>query len=157
MSKKYQQYSLIEFQKAFPDDEACKKHLAQQRWPKGFVCPKCGNADAWYLASRKLFDCKSCRSQTSLIAGTIFEGTRTPLIKWYWLLYHMAMDKVGVSISEMQRILEISQYRTAWLMAHKVRKAMADRDARYGLAGLIEMDESFFGPKGSKKGRGIAT
>ena len=154
MSKKYQQYSLIEFQKAFPDDEACKKHLTQQRWPKGFVCPKCGHADAWSLTRRKLFDCKSCRFQTSLIAGTIFEGTRTPLIKWYWLLYHMAMDKVGVSISEMQRILEISQYRTAWLMAHKVRKAMADRDARYGLAGLIEMDESFFGPKGSTRGRG---
>jgi len=75
-------------------------------------------------------------------------------MKWYWLLYHMAMDKVGVSISEMQRILEISQYRTAWLMAHKVRKAMADRDARYSLAGLVEMDESFFGPKGSKRGRG---
>jgi hypothetical protein len=53
----------------------------------------------------------------------------------------------------MQRILEISQYRTAWLMAHKVRKAMADRDARYGLAGLIEMDESFFGPKGSTRER----
>lgn len=154
MSKKYQQYSLIEFQKAFPDDEACKKHLTQQRWPEGFVCPKCGHDDAWYLTIRKLFDCKSCRFQTSLIAGTIFEGTRTPLIKWYWLLYHMAMDKVGVSISEMQRILEISQYRTAWLMAHKVRKAMADRDARYGLAGLIEMDESFFGPKGSTRGRG---
>ena len=154
MSKKYQQYSLIEFQKAFPNDEACEKHLTQQRWPKGFVCPKCGHAKAWYLTSRKLFDCKSCRSQTSLIAGTIFEGTRTPLIKWYWLLYHMAMDKVGVSISGMQRILEISQYRTAWLMAHKVRKAMADRDARYGLAGLIEMDESFFGPKGSIRGRG---
>ena len=66
----------------------------------------------------------------------------------------MAMDKVGVSIAEMQCILEIGQYKTAWLMAHKVRKAMADRDAGYSLAGLIEMDESFFGPKGSKRGRG---
>jgi hypothetical protein len=66
----------------------------------------------------------------------------------------MAMAKVGVSISEMQRILEIRDYKTAWLMAHKVRKAMADRDSGYSLAGLVEMDESFFGPKGSKKGRG---
>jgi hypothetical protein len=64
------------------------------------------------------------------------------------------MDKVGVSISEMQRILAIRDYKTAWLMAHKVRKAMADRDAQYGLAGLIELDDSFFGPKGSKRGRG---
>lgn len=154
MPKKYAEYSLIKFQKAFPDSEACKKHLAEQRWPNGFVCPKCGHCEAWYLANRNLFDCKSCRFQASLTVGTIFEGTRIPLVKWYWLLYHMAMDKVGVSISEMQRILEIGQYRTAWLMAHKIRKAMADRDARYSLAGLIEMDESFFGPKGSKRGRG---
>jgi hypothetical protein len=66
----------------------------------------------------------------------------------------MAMDKVGVSVAEMQRILEIGQYKTAWLMAHKIRKVMADRDAAYSLAGLIEMDESFFGPKGSTRGRG---
>lgn len=154
MPKKYAEYSLIKFQKTFPDNEACKKHLAEQRWPNGFVCPKCGHYEAWYLANRNLFDCKSCRFQASLTVGTIFEGTRIPLVKWYWLLYHMAMDKVGVSISEMQRILEIGQYRTAWLMAHKIRKAMADRDARYSLAGLIEMDDSFFGPKGSKRGRG---
>jgi hypothetical protein len=64
------------------------------------------------------------------------------------------MDKVGVSISEMQRILAIRDYKTAWLMAHKIRKAMADRDAQYGLAGLIELDDSFFGPKGSRRGRG---
>jgi hypothetical protein len=46
------------------------------------------------------------------------------------------------------------RYETAWLMAHKVRKAMADRDAGYHLAGLIEMDDSFFGPRGHKTGRG---
>lgn len=154
MPKKYKEYSLIEFQKAFSDNEACENHIAEQRWQNGFVCPQCGHDEAWYLTNRKIFDCKSCRFQTSLTAGTIFHGTKIPLVKWYWLLYHMAMDKVGVSISEMQRILEIGQYRTAWLMAHKIRKAMADRDAGYSLAGLIEMDESFFGPKGSKRGRG---
>jgi len=75
--------------------------------------------------------------------------TRMSLLKWYWLIYHMAMNKVGVSVAEMQRILEIGSYQTAWLIAHKIRKAMGDRDARYRLAGLVEMDESFFGPKGN--------
>jgi transposase-like protein len=154
MAKKYYQYNLIEFQKTFSDDEACEQHLIKQRWESGFICPQCGHDQAWYLKNRKLFDCKKCRFQTSLTAGTIFHGTRVPLVKWYWLLYHMAMDKVGVSVAEMQRLLGIGQYRTAWLMAHKIRKAMADRDAGYSLAGLIEMDESFFGPKGSKRGRG---
>ena len=154
MSKEYKERSLIEFQREFPDNESCAKHLAKQRWPKGFICPRCGHKEAWYLSERQLFDCKICRFQTSVTAGTIFHGTRTPLMKWYWLLYHMAMDKGGVSIAEMQRLLDIKQYRTAWLMAHKIRKAMADRDASYNLAGLVEMDESFFGPKGTKRGRG---
>jgi len=154
MPKKYKERSLIEFQKEFPDNEACAKHIAEQRWPNGFICPQCGHREAWYLSKRYLFDCKICRFQTSVIAGTIFHRTRTPLVKWYWMIYHMAMDKVGVSIAEMQRLLDIKQYRTAWLMAHKIRKAMADRDAGYSLAGLVEMDDSFFGPKGTKRGRG---
>lgn len=154
MHKKYKERSLIGFQKDFPDNELCAKHLANLRWPDGFVCPKCNHHEAWYLAKRGLYDCKACRSQTSVTSGTIFHKTRVPLLRWYWLIYHMAMDKVGVSIFEMQRILEIGCYETAWLMAHKIRKAMAERDAMYSLAGLVEMDESFFGPTGETQGRG---
>jgi len=152
--KKYKERSLLEFQRTFRSEEDCAKHLMEQRWGNDFFCPKCGNKEFWYLTKRRLFECRSCHCQTSVAAGTIFHKTRVPLIKWYWLIYHMAMDKVGVSISEMQRILEIGQYRTAWLMAHKIREAMAKRDEQYGLAGLVEMDESFFGPAGTKRGRG---
>lgn len=62
--------------------------------------------------------------------------------------------KVGTSVAEMQRLLDIKDYKTAWLMARKVRKAMADRDARYALTGLVELDDSFFGPPGRTSGRG---
>lgn len=152
--KRYSERSLLEFQKAFATEEGCAQHLQAMRWPEGFVCPHCGHPEAWYIQTRKLLDCKACRSKVSLTAGTIFHKTRTPLVKWYWLLYRMALDKVGVSVAEMQRLLEIKDYKTAWLMAHKVRKAMADRDARYRLAGLIEMDDAFFGPRGTRRGRG---
>lgn len=154
MPGNYSELSLIDFQKFFSDDESCAKHLAEQRWPDGFCCPKCGHKYAWYQAKRRLFDCKNCRHQASITAGTIFHKTRVPLLKWYWLIYRMAMDKVGVSVFEMQRLLGIGCYQTAWLMAHKVRTAMAARDERYSLAGLVEMDESFFGPAGKKQGRG---
>ena len=154
MSTRYMERSLLEFQREFSTEEACARHLREIRWPNGFKCPRCGDEKAWFIRTKKILDCKGCRAKVSLTAGTIFHRTRTPLVKWYWLIYHMAMDKVGVSISEMQRILAIRDYKTAWLMAHKVRKAMADRDAQYGLAGLIELDDSFFGPKGSKRGRG---
>ena len=68
----------------------------------------------------------------------------------------MATSKTGVSIAEMGRELAIQDYKTIWVMAHKVREAMGQRDARYRLAGLVEMDESFFGPKSreGKKGCG---
>ena len=153
--KNYQERSLLDFQKEFATEEACAQHLKEMRWPDGFVCPNCNRLDKdWYIEKRKVFECPHCCRQTSLIAGTIFHKTRTPLLKWYWIIYHMAMDKVGVSIAEMQRILEIKNYKTAWLMGHKVRKAMEERDSRYGLVGLIELDESFFGPTGTKRGRG---
>ena len=154
MPGQYKTRNLITFQKEFPDDVACLNHLTQQRWPDGFVCPKCGNHAAWNISKRGLYDCKECRYQVSVTAGTIFHKTRVSLLKWYWLIYNMAMAKVGVSISEMQRILGIGQYRTAWLMAHKVRKAMAERDSHYSLEGLVEMDETFFGPAGTIRGRG---
>jgi len=154
MTKTYRGRSLLEFQREFSTEEACAQHLQRMRWPDGFSCPRCDHNEAWFIRTRNILDCKSCRAKISLTAGTIFHKTRTPLVKWYWLIYHMAMYKVGVSISEMQRLLEISDYKTAWLMAHKVRKAMADRDAGYSLAGLVEMDDSFFGPRGHMRGRG---
>lgn len=154
MAKRYKERSLLEFQKTFASEEACLEHLRQIRWPNGFVCPRCGSSEAWLIRTRKILDCKGCRAKISLISGTIFHKTRTPLLKWYWLIYHMATSKVGVSIAEMRRILEIKDYKTAWLMAHKIRKAMADRDAGYRLIGLVEMDDSFFGPTGKIHGRG---
>lgn len=99
--------------------------------------------------------CSGCRHQSSLTAGTIFHKSRTPLLKWFWLIFRMATSKTGVSIAEMQRELEIKDYKTIWAMAHKIRKAMADRDINYKLAGLVEIDESLFGPSSSgKRGRG---
>lgn len=154
MRTQYSERSLLDFQKTFATEEACRGHLAEQRWILSFTCPRCGHDQFWSLTKRGLFDCKQCRHQTSVTAGTIFHKTRTSLVKWYWLVYRMAMDKVGVSVSEMQRLLEIGSYKTAWLMAHKIRKAMADRDAQYQLAGLVELDESFFGPPGAQRGRG---
>jgi len=154
MAKNYQKRSLLTFQKEFSTEEDCVRHLMSLRWPEGFVCPKCANNAYWLVSTRRLSTCTKCRYQTSITSGTIFHKTRTQLVKWYWLIYHMAVSKVGVSIAQVQRMLEIKDYKTAWLMAHKIRKAMADRDAQYSLAGLVEMDESFFGKAGSIRGRG---
>jgi transposase-like protein len=151
----YKDINLLSFQNEFRNEDDCKKWLFSTRWPEGFRCPKCAHHEYTLLESRNIYMCKACRYQASITAGTIFHKTKTPLLKWFWLIFRIATSKTGVSISEMQRELEIKDYKTIWVMAHKIRKAMADRDAHYTLAGLVEIDESFFGPRSSgKRGRG---
>lgn len=151
----YNDMSLLLFQEEFKTEEDCRKWLFQTRWPNGFECPRCKNSECTYISTRFKYECLNCHYQVSPTAGTIFHKTRTPLLKWFWLAYRMATSKTGVSIAEMKRELDIKDYKTIWVMAHKIRKAMADRDAKYTLAGLIEIDESFFGPRVSgKRGRG---
>jgi len=149
--------SLIEFQNSFGTEEACQRHLFCIRWPRGYHCPRCNHDQAYFHRSRHLYQCKSCGYQSSLTAGTIFHKTRTPLRKWFWMIFLMSRQKSGISMLSLQRMLEIKNYRTAWVMGHKIRKAMADRDGHYKLAGLVEIDDAYFGaPKSGKRGRGAA-
>lgn len=133
MVKRYSEYSLLSFQKEFFTEQAFVKHLRAIRWPDRFRCPRCGYDKAWFISTRNILDFKRYRAKISLTARTIFHKTRTPLVRWYWLIYTMATHKVGVSISEMKRVLEIKDYKTAWLMANKVRKTIEGRDSKYSL------------------------
>lgn len=83
------------------------------------------------------------------------EKTRTDLTKWFLAIYLIAHDKRGVSATRLSEELEVT-YLTAWLMIHKIRQAMRKRDAAYTLAGIVELDDAFFGApsEGGKRGRG---
>jgi hypothetical protein len=65
------------------------------------------------------------------------EKTRTDLIKWFLAIFIIAHDKRGVSATRLSEELEVT-YKTAWLMLHKIRQAMRNRDANYTLAGIVE-------------------
>jgi transposase-like protein len=147
--------TLKRFQEKFHSDDACREHLFQMRWANGYSCPKCGHSTFYFLESRKLYQCMRCKHQASVTAGTIMHKSHTPLLTWFWAIFLVAHDKRGVSAVFLARELEIS-YPTAWLMLHKIRKAMSDRDAHYQLAGLVELDDAFFGAptEGGKRGRG---
>lgn len=147
--------TLYEFKNLFLDENACRKHLFEIRWPNGFECPKCGHTEYYEIESRNIFQCTNCRHQTSVTAGTIFHKTRTPLQIWFWIIFLVAKDKRGVSALSISKEFPVS-YPTAWTMLHKIRKAMSDRDSNYQLSGIIEVDEGYFGAstKGKKRGRG---
>ena len=152
-----QSMTLIQFQKKFSTEEACHSHLFTMKWPEGFLCAKCGHKHFYETNTRKfnLYECKQCGYQATVIVGTVMEKTHIDLTKWFWAIYLLAHDKRGISAFMLSEDLEVS-YQTAWLILHKIRKAMGDRDSAYMLAGIVELDDAFFGAptEGGKRGRG---
>lgn len=137
----------------FPDDAACLDYLEWLRWPNGFVCPRCGTPGHWRMADGR-FWCEPCQRRVSATAGTIFHRTRTPLVVWFAVAWHMTAAKNGVSAKTLHRILGLGSYQTAWAMLHRFRSAMV-RPGRDRLAGEVEVNELFIGGvKPGKRGRG---
>ena len=145
--------TLIEFEKQFATEEACRLYLEQLRWPDGFRCPGCGGAEAWRMG-RGLWLCGRCRRQTSVTVGTILERSRLPLSLWLRAMWHVTNQKNGASALTIQRLLGLGSYQTAWAWLHKLRRAMV-RPGRDRLEGVVEADESYLGgEKPGKRGRG---
>ncbi len=146
--------SFFEFQEQFGTEKACLNYLIHQRWPDGFVCPRCGGTKASFLKTRDAFQCSACRYQASVTAGTLFHKHHLPLRTLFLAVYLFATNKRGISALELQRKCGIHTYRTAWLLLHKLRKGM-DSSGHFPLQGAVEVDETFIGPKRhGKTGRG---
>lgn len=134
----------MEFQERFATEEACREYLFASRWPEGFVCPRCGGARSGGETRRHLWVCKACGQQTSVTAGTVMHGTRTPLRLWFWAAYLVATHHPGISAKQLQRQLGLSRYETAWLILQKLRRAMVAPE-RERLRREVEIDEFFLG------------
>ena len=135
--------TILELEDRFATEEACREYLAQLRWPDGFVCPGCGHKGGW-LAARGLMICPLCRRQTSVTAGTIFQDTHKPLRLWFRAIWQITSQKHGASALNVQRVLGLGSYVTAWTWLHKLRRAMV-RPGREALAGRVEVDEAYVG------------
>jgi transposase-like protein len=145
----------MEFQERFADEEACRAYLFASRWPEGFRCPRCGGGDVGVRHRRRLvWQCKRCGAQTSVTAGTVMHGTRQPLRLWFWAAYLVATHHPGISAVQLQRQLGIGRHETAWMMLHKLRRAMVAPE-REPLKREVEIDEFFLGgyEEGLKGGR----
>lgn len=125
---------------AFPDDYSCAAYLAERRWPNGFVCPHCGSTKGWKLRGKPwVWECAGeeadedgvlspCRKQVSVIAGTVMHGTHLPLRTWFLAAHLVTTHSNGISALQLQGKLGIGSYKTAWLLLHKLRRAMVDPD-----------------------------
>ena len=135
----------------FATEEGCRRYLFGLRWPDGFRCPRCGSAKAWEVG--QVMECAGCGHQASGTAGTIFHRSHQPLTVWFRAMWWVTSQKTGASALGLQRVLGMGSYKTAWMMLHKLRRAMV-RPGRDRLAGRVEVDENFVGaPEKGRHGR----
>jgi transposase-like protein len=143
------------------------KFLEDLRWPTGKpVCPHCGVVDEHYFltpkdgssrkttrgqrSQRRVWKCRACRKQFSVLTGTIFHGTKISVRTWLFVVFEMCASKNGVSAREIERKYELTP-KTAWFMCHRIREAMKREPMSSLLAGRVVADETWFGGKPSNR------
>src|SRR6266700_7983430 len=145
-------YTISDFNRQFPTDDACIEHLKEQRFPGGLVfCETCqGDRKLHRVKGRPVYACDECLTQFSPMAGTIFEHSSTSLLLWYYAMYLMASTRCGISAKQIQRETGVT-YKTAWRMFRQIRSLLSETDMQ--LEGeAVEIDEAYFG--GKRKGGG---
>ena len=133
-------------------DDAARAHLEKLLWPQGPVCPHCGvvgEATAMQGKSHRkgLYNCRACVKPFSVTVGTVYEGSHIGLAKWVYATHLVASSKKGISALQLQRMLELGSYRSAWFMLMRIREAMRETDdtPMGGEGKVVEADETYYG------------
>ena len=148
--------NLINVTAKFKTDEECLEYLEKMRWPNKVRCTTCGSDSVSVIERKtetknkrvKIYQClePTCKQQFSATSGTIFHDSHLPLTKWFTAVAIIADAKKSVSANQLKRHLGIGSYRTAWYMAHRIRKSMEETEGSL-LKGTVEVDETYIGGK----------
>lgn len=141
---KAQKYTVNDFHREFPDDDACLDYIMEQRFPDHIAtCDKCKVDRKHYrINGRKVYSCDHCGTQISPLAGTIFEKSSTPLKLWFYAMFQMGSTKCGISAKQIQRETGVT-YKTAWRMFKQIRTLLWEDLRLEGEA--VEVDETVYG------------
>jgi len=131
-------------------EEQARDYFERLRWPNGPVCPHCGTENqATRLQGKSArpgtFQCNSCREQFTVTVKSVMEDSHLPLATWAKAFHFMCASKKGISALQLQRMLGLGSYRTAWFLAHRIREAMKCEPVAGMLKGTVEVDETYVG------------
>ncbi|HTC46181.1 MAG TPA: IS1595 family transposase [Candidatus Aquilonibacter sp.] len=151
--------NLLDIYKELNTEKKCLTFLEHMRWPDGVKCLACESLRITRITAkgklnkktgkrspdRELYQCNDCRFQFTATTGTVYHDTHLPLCKWFLAIALITESKKGISANQLSRALGV-QYRTAWYLAHRIRKAMIEANPPK-LTGIVEVDETYIGGK----------
>jgi transposase-like protein len=145
----YEKIRSSQFFKEIDTEEKARNWVWKSRFGgKDFVCPHCQTERFWQHHHRpEIRECLGCHRQIRLRAGTLFQDSKIPILTWVRAIYFVMQGKRGISALELKRQLGMSSYGTTWSILHKIREGLRQRDERYKLRNLIELDGATFGRK----------
>lgn len=164
-----------------PTEAAAYQFLEELRWRGKPVCPLCGSENDHYFltpkngtsrktnrgtqSQRRLWKCKDCRGQFSVLTNTVMHGTHIPVRTWVLVFFELCSNKNGLAAREVERKYGLSP-KSAWFLLHRIREAMRREPASSLMIGTILADETYIGGKPGNKhqqgkprprsGRGVA-
>ncbi len=143
--------TLIQLMDMFPDEKSARDWFENGRWPDGPYCPHCGSTNVQANIKHKTMThrCRDCpkKPMFSMKTGTIMEGSKLGYRTWAIAVHLVATNIKGVSSIKLHRDLGVTQ-KTAWHLAHRIRKALSNREAPF--SGPVEVDETHIGGKRRK-------
>lgn len=149
--------SMVEFMQQYGTEAKCYRALYRARWPQGFRCLACNERrrSRFRRGAQIYYQCRACRHQTTLLSGTLFQGTKLPLRTWMLAIHLLTSTKTNMAALELMRHLGVN-YKAAWRIKHKIMQAMAEREAPRQLSGFVQIDDAYLGGEfnGGKPGRG---
>jgi transposase-like protein len=128
-------------------EEKAYKTFCEIRWADTDgepVCPKCGCLEAYEIKSRRKFECKACRHHFSVTSGTIFASRKMSFTDLLAAICIVVNGAKGISALQLSRDIDC-QYKTAFVLAHKLREALAAETHGYEPSGDVEVDGLYNG------------
>lgn len=135
--------NILEFIQKFPDEDACRLKIKEQRDQIGVICHKCNCKEHFWLENKQCYECKHCHSRQSLRSGTVMQNSKLPFRYWFVTMHLLTSTKKSFSTEELRRQLGHKRYQPIWEMVNKIRDIMGKRDNEYQLTGQIELDNAF--------------
>ena len=144
-------YSLMEFEREYPDDATCLDILVNRLYPNGIHCPRCQKITKHHReTNRPSYACQNCGHHEHPMRGTIFQDSATSLKLWFYAIYLMSSTRCGISAKQLERELGVT-YKCAWRMFKQIRSMLDEDGDGPRLSGRVEVDESFYGGKETNK------